>query len=72
MPSRYGVPVKKDPTYRESRWPAVIVWTVVGALLGLAFWIVVGGSPLAIPIAAALGLGYGLFATRVKHVPSDD
>jgi len=68
----YGGQVKKDPSYRESRWPAVAIWTLLGALLGLAFWIVVGGSAVAILIGAAFGLGYGLFATRVKHVPTDD
>lgn len=64
--------MKKDPAFREPRWPSVAIWTVIGALLGLAFWVVVGGSPLVIPIAAALGVGYGFFATRVKQVPSDD
>jgi hypothetical protein len=64
--------VKKDPLFREPRWPSLAIWTVIGALLGLAFWVAVGGSPLAIAVAAALGLGYGLFTTRDKHLPSDD
>jgi predicted lysophospholipase L1 biosynthesis ABC-type transport system permease subunit len=64
--------VKRDPSYSEPRWPAIAIWTVLGALLGVAFWIVVGGSALAILIGVVIGLGYGLFATRVKHVPSDD
>jgi hypothetical protein len=64
--------VKRDPSYREPRLPAIAIWTVLGTLLGLAFWIVVGGSALAIAIGAAFGLAYGVFTTRVKHVPSDD
>jgi len=65
--------VKKDPQARESRAPAVAIWTVTGLLLGFAFSIVVGGGVL-VPtlVGAAIGLLFGLFITRTKPGPIDD
>lgn len=48
------------------------IWTVTGLLAGVAVAIVTGSFVVSIVICALLGLAYGLFTTRTKHVPMDD
>ena len=64
--------VKKDPNARESRLPAIAIWTVSGLLVGLALGLVISSFPVPAIAGLVLGLGYGLFATRKKFVPEDD
>ena len=71
-PHGYGCPVRNDPTLREPRWPAVLIWTVSGLLLGLAVSIIGGLFPVPPLVGGVLGLLVGLFMTRVKYVPEDD
>lgn len=63
--------MKNDPALTEPRWPAILIWTVSGLLLGLALFIISG---VAVPILVGGGIGFavGLFVTRVKYVPEDD
>ena len=64
--------MKKDPNARESRLPAVAIWTVSGLLLGLAFGLVVSSFPIPAVVGVAIGLAFGLFITRAKFVPDED
>jgi len=68
----YGGLVRKDPDSREPRGPAVAIWTVTGLLVGVALAIVTGSFMVSIVICAAIGLIFGLYITRTKHVPTDD
>jgi len=68
----YGGPVRRDPQDHEPRAPAVVIWTVTGLLAGLAVAIVTGSFVLPIGFGALLGLAFGLYTTRTKHVPMDD
>ena len=68
----YGGPVRKDPDSREPRAPAVAIWTVTGLLVGVALAIVTGSFLVSIVVCAAIGLIFGLYITRTKHVPTDD
>lgn len=68
----YRGPVKKDPSWREPRAPAIAIWTVTGLLAGLAAAIVLSLWILAPVVGAGLGLVYGLFTTRRRQVPEDD
>lgn len=63
--------MRNDPNFREPRWPAVLIWTVSGLLVGLAVSII-GGFPVPLVIGAAIGLAVGLFLTRSKFIPEDD
>ena len=71
-PPGYGGPVRKDPERREPRAPAVAIWTVTGLLVGVALAIVTGSFVVSIVVCAAIGLVFGLYITRTKHVPTDD
>jgi len=64
--------VRKDPDSREPRAPAVAIWTVTGLLVGVALAIVTGSFVVSIVVCAAIGLIFGLYITRTKHVPTDD
>ena len=64
--------MRKDPRARESRLPAIAIWTVIGALLGVAFSLAFASFPVPVVIGAVLGLAYGLFATRARFTPDDD
>jgi fatty acid desaturase len=68
----YRDAVRKDPQSRESRAPAIAIWTVSGLLVGLAFGIVVGGVLVPMLVAAVLGALFGLFTTRSKPGSIDD
>ena len=68
----YGCPVRNDPNEREPRWPAILIWTVSGLLLGLALSIIGGVLPVPLLVGGGIGLAVGLFVTRVKYVPEDD
>jgi uncharacterized membrane protein len=68
----YGGLVRKDPDSREPRGPAVAIWTVTGLLIGVALAIVTGSFMVSIVVCAAIGLIFGLYITRTKHVPTDD
>jgi hypothetical protein len=67
----YGDRMRTDPD-RESRWPAVAVWTISGVLAGLALTVIAGSFPVPMLIGTALGLAWGLFSTRKKFVPDED
>ena len=64
--------MRNDPNFNEPRWPAVLIWTVSGMLVGLAVSIIGGIFPVPFIICAVIGLAVGLFVTRVKYVPEDD
>lgn len=64
--------MRKDPQYRESRIPALLIWTATGLLAGLAIALVSSSFPVPVLIGAALGLAYGLFATRTRFTPDED
>jgi uncharacterized membrane protein len=64
--------MRNDPTYAESRWPAVAIWTITGLLVSLALCIVVGFFLILLVVGAVVGLSIGLFATRTKFTPEDD
>ena len=68
---RYGDAVK-TPEDREPRAPAIAIWTLTGALLGLAAGVVLSNVPLLVLIFGVVGLLYGLYTTRPKHTPEDD
>jgi hypothetical protein len=68
----YGCPVRNDPTFREPRWPAILIWTASGLFLGLAVSIIGGLFPVPLIVGGVIGLAVGLFLTRVKYVPEDD
>jgi hypothetical protein len=71
-PRDYGCPVRNDPTFREPRWPAILIWTASGLFLGLAVSIIGGLFPVPLIVGGVIGLAVGLFLTRVKYVPEDD
>ena len=64
--------MRNDPTLSEPRWPAVLIWTVSGLLLGLAVSIIGGLFPIPLLVGGVLGLVVGLFVTRAKYLPEDD
>jgi hypothetical protein len=64
--------MRNDPDYHEPRWPAILIWTTSGLLLGLATSIIGGFFPVPLVVGGALGLVVGLVVTRVKYVPEDD
>jgi hypothetical protein len=71
-PRDYGCRVRNDPNVTEPRWPAILIWTVSGLLLGLAVSIIGGFFPVPLVVGGLVGLAVGLRATRVKYVPEDD
>ena len=64
--------MRNDPTFREPRWPAILIWTASGLLLGLAVTIIGGFFPVPLVIGGLVGLALGLFMTRTKYIPEDD
>lgn len=64
--------MRKDPQRRESRLPAIAIWTVTGLLVGVAISVVVSSFPIPLLVGGAIGLSYGLFATRPKFTPDED
>ena len=62
----------KTPEDRERRSPAIAIWTLTGALLGLAGGVVLSKVPLLVLIFGVLGLLYGFYTTRPKHTPDED
>ncbi len=64
--------MRNDPNVTEPRWPAILIWTVSGLLLGLAVSIIGGFFPVPLVVGGLIGLAVGLRATRVTYVPEDD
>jgi len=64
--------MKRGPQDRESRVPAIAIWTVCGLLLGLAFGVVISNVALPVLSGAVVGFLYGLYTTRRKITPDDD
>ncbi len=64
--------MRNDPNWREPRWPAILIWTIAGLLVGVAGGIVLGLIVLLPVVGTGLGLLYGLFTTRRRQVPDDD
>ena len=64
--------MRNDPNWREPRWPAILIWTIAGLLVGVAGGIVLVLIVLLPVVGTGLGLLYGLFTTRRRQVPDDD
>ncbi len=67
----YGDAVR-TPDAREPRAPAIAIWTLTGAFVGLAGGVVMSNVPLLVVIFAVIGLLYGLYTTRPKRTPDED
>ncbi len=70
-PDGYGDAVP-NPDARDPRAPAIAIWTLTGALVGLAGGVVFSNVPLLVVMFAVIGLLYGLYTTRPKHTPDED
>ncbi len=68
---RYGNAVR-TPEGKEPRAPAIAIWTLTGAFVGLAGGVVLSNVPLFVVIFAVVGLLYGFYTTRPKQTPDDD
>ncbi len=66
----YGDPVR-TPDGREPRAPAIAIWTLTGAFVGLAAGVVLSNVPLFVVIFAVVGLLYGFYTTRPKRTFDD-
>ena len=64
--------MRSNPDEREPRAPAVAIWTVTGLFAGVAVSVVAGSFPIPAIVCGLIGLGFGLYMTRVKITPSDD
>lgn len=64
--------MRKDPNRRESRTPAIAIWTITGLLVGVAAAVVLNLWVLAPVVGTGLGLLYGVYTTRRRQLPEDD